>query len=158
MMDVIECACSDGLDVDSLIQQQPIQVLSYLKDLFTTLRKKDSIIKIESGPKILSLEKPQVYVGFDNICLSEISEKEEIINAVFQGALIESGKFECTDQEGKLTKGNISEDLSTEEIAEILRLYSGKECKIKIMRRIVSYSNGKKRESVEMIGIEDNTY
>ena len=96
-----------------------------------------------------------VDTGFDNICMSDIIEKEEEIMATFQGAFIESGKFEYTDVEGKLLHGNISEDLSNEAIIQLTRTYAGQECRLQIIRRIVNYSNGHKKENVELTGIND---
>lgn len=48
----------------------------------------------------------------------------------------------------------MSDDLSYDEIAEMNRAFSRKECRLYVIRRIVAYSNGKKSESVELTGIE----
>ena len=152
-MNVIEETTERGLDVDALIQQQPIRMLANLKDFFSVLKKQGSTLRVESGSNALSLDSRSVDTGFDNICLSDIIEKEEEITATFQGAFIESGKFEYTDVEGRLLHGNISEDLSNEAIADLNRRYSGVECRLQIIRRIVSYSNGHRKENVELTGI-----
>lgn len=154
MMDVIETATEENLDIDRLIQAQPIRLLSNLKDLFSSLKKHNSFMKMESGANALSLDVHSVNIGYDNICLSDISEKTEIITAVFQGAFIETGRFEYTDEEGKVRHGSISEELSYDEIAELNRLYSRKECQLSIIHRIVNYTNGNKKEGVELVGIE----
>ena len=152
-MDVIQQATTTGLDVDALIQEQPIRMVSNLKDLFTALKKQGSTLRMESGSTAFALDSGHVERGFDNICLSDITEKEEEVLAVFKGALMESGKFEYTDADGKLVRGNISEDLSGEQIAELNRRYSGVECRLHIVRRIVSYNSGRKKENVELIAI-----
>lgn len=152
-MSVIEESTEKGLDVDALIQQQPIRMLANLKDFFSVLKKQGSTLRVESGSNALSLDSRSVDTGFDNICLSDILEKEEEITATFQGAFIESGKFEYTDVEGKLLHGNISEDLTGEAIADLNRRYSGIECKLQLIKRIISYSNGRKKENVELVGI-----
>ena len=150
---VIEEATSTGLNVDEMIQEQPIRLVSNLKDLFTSLKRHGSTIRIESGSAGVSLDTNRVSKGYDNFCLSDIIEKPEEIPAVFQGAFIESGKFEFTDAEGKLQHGNISEDLSNDAIAQLNRDFSRRECKLQIIRRIVSYSSGRKKENVELMGI-----
>ena len=152
-MNVIEETTERGLDVDALIQQQPIRMLANLKDFFSVLKKQGSTLRVESGSNALSLDSRSVDTGFDNICLSDIIEKEEEITATFQGAFIESGKFEYTDVEGRLLHGNISEDLSNEAIADLNRRYSGVECRLQLIKRIISYSNGRKKENVELVGI-----
>ena len=152
-MDVIEETTEQGLDVDTLIQNQPIRMLANLKDFFSTLKKQGSTLRAESGSNALSLDSRSVDTGFDNICLSDFIEKEEEITATFQGAFIESGKFEYTDVEGHLLHGNISEDLTGEDIIRLTRTYAGQECRLQIIRRIISYSNGHKKENVELTGI-----
>jgi len=154
-MNVIETATKTGLDMEELIKEQPIRMVSNLKDLFTTLKKQGSTLRMESGSNALLLDASHVRQGYDNICLSDIIEKEEEVLAVFKGALIESGKFEYTDVEGKLVRGNVSEDLTSDQIADLNRRYSGVKCKMQLIRRIVSYSSGKKKENVELTGILD---
>lgn len=156
-MNVIEETTERGLDVDALIQQQPIRMLANLKDFFSVLKKQGSTLRVESGSNALSLDSRSVDTGFNNICLSDIIEKEEEITATFQGAFIESGKFEYTDVEGRLLHGNISEDLSNEAIADLNRRYSGVECRLQLIKRIISYSNGRKKENVELTGIINNS-
>lgn len=154
-MSVIETATKTGLNMEELIKEQPIRMVSNLKDLFTTLKKQGSTLRMESGSNALLLDASHVRQGYDNICLSDIIEKEEEVLAVFKGALIESGKFEYTDVEGKLVRGNVSEDLTSDQIADLNRRYSGVKCKMQLIRRIVSYSSGKKKENVELTGILD---
>jgi len=155
-MSVIETATKGHLDMEQLINEQPIRMVSNLKDLFTTLKKQGSTLRMESGSRALMLDSTHVSQGYDNICLSDIIEKDEQVVAVFKGALIESGKFEYTDAEGHLVRGHMSEDLSGEQIAALNRRYSGEECCLQIVRRIVSYSSGRKKENVELTGITDD--
>ena len=155
-MSVIETATKGHLEMEQLIHEQPIRMVSNLKDLFTTLKKQGSTLRMESGSRALMLDSTHVSQGYDNICLSDIIEKDEQVVAVFKGSLIESGKFEYTDAEGHLVRGHMSEDLSGEQIASLNRRYSGEECCLQIVRRIVSYSSGRKKENVELTGITDD--
>lgn len=154
-MSVIETATKGHLDMEQLINEQPIRMVSNLKDLFTTLKKQGSTLRMESGSRALMLDSTHISQGYDNICLSDIIEKDEQVVAVFKGALIESGKFEYTDVEGRLVRGHMSEDLSGEQIAALNRRYSGEECRLQLIKRIISYSNGRKKENVELTGITD---
>ena len=156
-MDVIQEATVKGLDVDTLIQKEPIRMVSNLKDFFTALKNQGSTLRMQSGSSGFTLDNDHVSRGYDNICLSEITEKAETIKSVFLGAWIQSGKFEYTDENGKLMHGNISEDLSNEAIVAMNRDFSGKECQMQVTRRIVSYSSGRKKENVELTGILELT-
>lgn len=123
----------------------------YIKSLNLYLNAQ-TVHQLNTNPKEV-INTFHVNQGYDKVCLSDIIEKHEEIPAVFQGALIESGKFEYTDVEGKLQHGNISADLSNDAIAQLNRDFSRRECKLQIIRRIVNYSSGRKKENVELMGI-----
>lgn len=154
VMKIIDDTSKDTLNIDDLIETQPLKFLSHLKDFLTIVEKQHSIVKMRSGDVLMSLDVPHVVRAYDNICKSDITTKEDCIIGIFQGAFIESGKFEYTDDEGKVKHGDVSEDLSSDEIAEMNRSFSRKDCRLHVIRNIVSYSNGKKNESVELTGIE----
>ena len=146
VMKIIDETSKDTLNIDDLIENQPLKLLSHLKDFLTIVEKQHSIVKMRSGDVMMSLDVSHVVRAYDNICKSDISTKEDSIIGIFQGAFIESGKFEYTDDEGKVKHGDVSEDLSTDEIAEMNRSFSRKDCRLHVIRSIVSYSNGKKKE------------
>lgn len=153
VMDTIEYATAQEMDLDAFIQSNPIRLLSNLKDLFGLLKKQHSVFLMRSGSQKIALDNHQIETGYNNFCSSDIVQKEETIRAVFQGALIETGKFEYTDESGIIRHGVVSEDLSNEEIASLNRNFSRSDCYLDIIRRIVNYSNGKKKENVELVGI-----
>lgn len=155
VMELIERTASSDVNVEELIQEQPLRLLSHMKDFLTIVRKQKSTLRMQSGSVGLSLDVPHVDLGYKKLCESDISYKEEIIRATFQGCMIESGKFEYTDEDGKVKHGQISEDLTYDEVAELNRNYSRKECSMSIIRTLFSYSNGKKSEHVELTGISD---
>lgn len=150
---VIEEATAAELNVDAMIQEQPIRLVSNLKDLFTALKKQGSTIRIESGNAGISLDTNRVSKGYDNFCLSDIIEKPDSIKAIFKGAFIDTGRFEYTYSECKLCHGRISEDVSPDQIAAWNRDFSQKECELQVVRRIISYSSGNKKQNVELTGI-----
>ena len=153
VMGILYAATEDDINLDTFIQENPIRLLSNLKDFLVLLKKQQSSFRMESGAQALVLNNKQIEIGYNNICLSDIIQKEESIRVIFQGALIETGKFEYTDENGIVKHGYISDDLSNDEIADLNRRYSRTECDLDIIRRIVCYSSGKKKENVDLIGI-----
>lgn len=154
VINVLEQASSENLDLDSLIQEQPLRLLSHLRDFMTIIKSNNSTLRMESGSMAVSLDLPHVDQGYQNICKTDFSEKRESIRAIFKGALIESGKFEYTEYDGKTKQGFVSEDILDEQMAELSRQYTLKECTLHVLHHIVSYSNGKKRDYIELEGID----
>ena len=75
-MNVIETATQSGVDMDELIKEQPIRMVSNLKDLFTILKKQGSTLSMESGSTALLLDAKNVSQVYDNVCLSSLSHKK----------------------------------------------------------------------------------
>lgn len=153
VMQVIERTANEGEDIDQMVEEYPLKMMSYLKDFYTTINRNNSFLRMESGNMGVTLDRGKTTIGYNNICTTENTEREEVIEGVFQGALIESGKFEYTDAEGKLKHGKISEDVDAETIAEMIRQYVGHDCQMRIVRHLASYANGKKRETIELLSI-----
>ena len=151
---VIERTANEGEDIDQMVEEYPIKMMSHLKDFYTTINRNNSFLRMESGNMGVTLDRGKTTIGYNNLCTTETSEREDVIEGVFQGALIDSGKFECTDAEGKLKHGKISEDVEADAIAEMIRQYVGQNCRMHIVRHLASYANGKKRETIELLSIE----
>lgn len=154
VMQIVERTANEGEDIDLMVEEYPIKMMSHLKDFYTTINRNNSFLRMESGNMGVTLDRGKTAIGYNNICTTETSEQEDLIEGVFKGALIESGKFEYTDEEGKLKHGKISEEVEADSIAEIIRQYVGQYCRMRIVRHFASYGNGKKRETIELISIE----
>lgn len=154
VMQVIERTANEGEDIDQMVEEYPIKMMSHLKDFYTTINRNNSFLRMESGNMGVTLDRGKTTIGYNNLCTTETSEREDMIEGVFQGALIESGKFEYTDAEGKTKHGKISEDVEADTIAEMIRQYAGMNCRMHIVRHLSSYANGKKRETIELLSIQ----
>ena len=74
-MSIIETVTKANFDMEELIKNQPIRLVANLKDLFATLKKQDSTLRMESGSCALSLDSANICQGYENICLSDGIEK-----------------------------------------------------------------------------------
>lgn len=155
VMQIIERTADSGINIDEMVDEQPLRLMSHLKDFYTTLKKSHSFLKMQSGNLGFELDNRRTLIGYDNLCAQNVSEEETVIFGVFRGALMDSGKFEYRDNEDKSKTGRISEDLEDDAIEELVRQYYNKRCAMKVVRHLSNYSNGKKREVIELIGIED---
>lgn len=153
VMSVIESTSSDSLDLDRLVEEQPVKLLSHLKDFYKTIKKNNSFLRMKSGNMGFELDKARTSVGYENICSQDTTEQEECIEGTFKGALIESGKFEFFDTNNKLMHGSISEDFDAASITELVQRFTNKQCKMHLLKHVISNSNGNKRELIELLSI-----
>ena len=153
VMHIIEMTSSDSLDIDELVEQQPIKLLSHLKDFYTTIKKNHSFLRMASGNMGFTLDRKHTNTGFENICAQDTTEQEVEIEGTFMGALVESGKFEYLDEENKLKHGRFSEDIEADVITQMVRRFTNSRCRMYLLKHVISSSNGKKREVLELLSI-----
>lgn len=153
VMHIIEMTSSDSLDIDELVEQQPIKLLSHLKDFYTTIKKNHSFLRMASGNMGFTLDRKHTNTGFENICAQDTTEQEMEIEGTFMGALVESGKFEYLDEENKLKHGRFSEDIEADDITQMVRRFTNSRCRMRLLKHVISSSNGKKREVLELLSI-----
>lgn len=85
---------------------------------------------------------------------STVYKEEEITEkAFFKGALIETGKFEISTPFEIKINGDVSPDLTQEEIAQYNRDFSNEECIVTLMKFTTTFNNGKERISYELLKI-----
>ena len=153
VMHIIEMTSSDSLDIDELVEQQPIKLLSHLKDFYTTIKKNHSFLRMASGNMGFTLDRKHTNTGFENLCAQDTTEQVVEIEGTFMGALVESGKFEYLDEENKLKHGRFSEDIEADDITQMVRLFTNSRCRMRLLKHVISSSNGKKREVLELLSI-----
>lgn len=153
VMHIIEKTSSESLDIDELVEQQPIKLLSHLKDFYTTIKKNHSFLRMASGNMGFTLDRKHTNTGFENLCAQDTTEQEVEIEGTFMGALVESGKFEYLDEENKLKHGRFSEDIEADDITQMVRRFTNSRCRMRLLKHVISSSNGKKREVLELLSI-----
>lgn len=153
VMHIIEMTSSDSLDIDELVEQQPIKLLSHLKDFYTTIKKNHSFLRMASGNMGFTLDRKHTNTGFENLCAQDTTEQVVEIEGTFMGALVESGKFEYLDEENKLKHGRFSEDIEADDITQMVRRFTNSRCRMYLLKHVISSSNGKKREVLELLSI-----
>ena len=153
VMHIIEMTSSESLDIDELVEQQPIKLLSHLKDFYTTIKKNHSFLRMASGNMGFTLDRKHTNTGFENLCAQDTTEQVVEIEGTFMGALVESGKFEYLDEENKLKHGRFSEDIEADDITLMVRQFTNSRCRMRLLKHVISSSNGKKREVLELLSI-----
>jgi hypothetical protein len=135
------------------IQNLPARGLAFINSFFKEISNNNSILKIESGSEYLELSAEQVKSSYSRVSSTMCQNEHVTIKAFFKGALIDTGKFEISDSVGKKVNGDISLDLSQEEIAQYNRDFSNIECNITLMKYTTIFNNGTKKTSFELLNI-----
>lgn len=153
IMDIIHDVTDSDEKFNRAIQSLPPRGLVFLNSFFKELSETNSILKLESGSKYIELSTSQIQNGFSRVSSTIYEEKEIQIKALFMGILIETGKFEIVDSLGHTINGDISPNLSQEDLANYNREFSKEECNVKLMKITTLYNNGTQKENYELIEI-----
>ncbi|MCH5167987.1 MAG: hypothetical protein J1F35_08925 [Erysipelotrichales bacterium] len=156
VMDIIYDISADDSLYEKHIHNLPPRGVILLNSFFKELADSNSILKMESGSKFKEISKDQIKTAFTRISSTICEQEEIIIKAIFKGALIDTGKFELLSITGKKLNGDISPNLSQEEIAQLNKEFSNEECEIKMIKFITKYNNGTKKITFELLGISKN--
>ncbi len=134
------------------IQSLPARGLGFLNSFFKEVSNNNSILKIESGSEYIELSSTQVKGAIQEYLLLFVTKKR-LLRRLFKGALIDTGKFEISTPFGMKINGDISADLTQDEIAQYNRDFSNEECMVTLMKFTTIYHNGNERTTYELMKI-----
>lgn len=154
IIDIIEAASESDDAFQKVIENSPRRTLTHLKTFFKELANEESILKMESGDKYVELSEDKVKLGYQRVSSAQYQETPIQITGVFKGILLDSGKFEIADKDGKKYSGSISEDLSEDEAINYNKEYTNEECSIIVQENVTTFSSGYRKINYELIQIK----
>lgn len=153
VMELIEHVCSSESDYEEAIMNTPKRNISNLKAFFKEVSDEESMIKMQSGN--FQVEAPYDLVLIANSRLSSIESLDEeiFINGLFRGALLDSGKFEITADDGTKYSGLIGEDVEEDTIINYDQTLINHRCRFHLMVHNITFSNGNTKTTYELLEI-----
>lgn len=110
---------------------------------------------MESSELGVELSKEQIVEAYQRVSLTVDEENEIIINGIFRGLLLDSGKFEIQDEEGKRISGFISEDLDEEQLIEYDKTFLNTNCIIHLRIHKTKFKTGNEKTDYELLEIKN---
>ncbi|HFK5553947.1 TPA: hypothetical protein ACGZ9Q_002005 [Elizabethkingia anophelis] len=156
VMNLIANTAKDDETFESTIEKMPKRNLKNLKKFLQEIAEENSILKMESGELAIELSKEKVIEASHRVSSTTEVENEIIINGIFRGLLLDSGKFEIQNENGNRLSGFISEDLSEEQLIEYDKLFLNTDCTIHLKVHLTRFVTGNEKTDYELIEIERN--
>lgn len=154
IIDMIEAASESDDAFQRVIENSPKRTLTHLNTFFKELANEESILKMESGDKYVELSEDKVKLGYQRVSSAQYQETPIQIIGIFKGILLDSGKFEIADEDGKKYSGYISEDLSEDEAINYNKEYTNEKCSIMVQENVTTFSSGYRKINYELIQIK----
>ena len=152
-MELIELTAKSDDEFEKIIEKTPKKIITNLHQFLKPISEANSIIKMESGELGLEISKTSVIEAFDRIDSTIKNEEEVFIIGVFKGFLLDSGRFEIIEVDGKRISGTISEELNEETLVELDKKFFNEICLIQLSKQKIIFRTGREKITYELANI-----
>jgi len=149
---VVNSATNDET-FEASIEKTPKRNLTNLKKFLQEINDENSVLKMESGELGIELPKEKIVEAFQRVSATIDEETELIINGTFRGLLLDSGKFEIQDEEGKRISGFISEEIEEDQLVEYDKTFLNSNCVIHLRVHKTKFKTGNEKTDYELLEI-----
>lgn len=157
---LIESSAKSDEDFAVALDNVSQRVMTGLRQFLNVVSSDKAGLTIESGGMRSTLEVEDVQRAYQRVADVTTKQSDIEIKGILKGILLESWKFDFTDEDDKTITGSISGDLSEEEVTNFIVTFFNKKCLATFQLTTVNLSNGRIKESflLKMIQpIEDNS-
>jgi len=153
VMTLIVNASSDDATFEKTIEETPKRNLTNLKKFLQEISEEKSVLKMESGEFGIELSRESINEAYQRVSSTIDEESEVFYNGIFRGLLLDSGKFEIQDEEGKRVSGFISEEIDEDKLIEYDKLYLNRNCRIHLKIHKTKFKTGNVKTDYELLEI-----
>lgn len=152
---LVNSAALDDETFESAIENTPKRNLTNLKRFLKEAHKQKSMIKMETNEIGIQISEEKVDQAYLRVAFTKDTKNEIFISGIFRGLLLDSGKFEIQDDEGKTITGFINQDLEENELIIYDRKFLNEQCKIHLQVHTTEFKTGREKISYELLGISE---
>jgi len=153
VMSLVVNSATDDETFESSIEQTPKRNLTNLKKFLQDITDEKSMLKMESGEFGIELPKEKIAEAYLRVSAAIDEESELIINGIFRGLLLDSGKFEIQDEDGQRISGFISQDIEEEQLIEYDKTFLNSNCIIHLRVHKTKFKTGNEKTDYELLEI-----
>jgi len=153
VMTLVVNSATDDETFEASIEQTPKRNLTNLKKFLQEITDENSVLKMESGEFGIELPKEKIVEAFQRVSATIDEETKLIINGIFRGLLLDSGKFEIQDEEGKRISGFISEEIEEDQLIKYDKTFLNSNCIIHLRVHKTKFKTGNEKTDYELLEI-----
>lgn len=154
VMNIINSSATDDETFEKIISEVPKRNLINLKKLLEEVSENNSILKMESNEIGIQISEQKVKEAYLRVAETTDIENEFIIEGVFRGILLDSGRFEIQDDEGRKLSGFISPDLTEDELISYDQNFLNENCQITLREHRTKFKTGNEKIEFELLEIK----
>lgn len=154
VVEIIHSSAIDDETFEKTISDVPKRNLNNLKKLLEEVAENDSILKLETNEIGIQINEDEIKQAFLRVAQTDDLETEIVLTGVFRGILLDSGRFEILDDDGKKISGFISQELTEEELISYDQNFLNQFCRITLKEHKTTFKTGNERIEFELIEIK----
>lgn len=143
----------DDQTFENSIENVPKRNLTNLKKFLKEVTEENSILKMECNEVGFEINTEKVIEAYNRVSATNTDDKDDIINGIFRGLLLDSGRFEFQNQEGRKLSGFISEDLSEDELINYDKNFLNQNCELHLKIHKTTFKTGNEKIEYELLEI-----
>lgn len=155
VMTLIVNSSIDDETFENSIVETPKRNLANLKKFLEEIVEEKSVLKMECGELGIDIPQDKINEAYQRVSSTTDEENEVFINGIFRGLLLDSGRFEIQDEEGKRVSGFISEDLDEDQLIIYEKSFVNVNCMIHLKTYKTKFKTGNERLAYELLEIKE---
>lgn len=151
---IIQSSAADDETFERTISNVPKRNLTNLKKLLEEIAENNSILKLETNEIGIQITEEKVKEAYLRVSQTADLETEIVLDGIFRGILLDSGRFEVVDIEGRKISGFISQDLTEEELISYDQNFFNEKCQITLKEHRTTFKTGNEKVEYELLEIK----
>jgi hypothetical protein len=153
---LVASAASSDKDFKLLLDGTDPRVIQNLRGFLEVIAKGHAGLTLETGDFSFEMNPILAREAFERVAQTNSVQSDVEVSGVFKGALLESWRFDFLDSSNRQIKGKLGADLSAEEAAAMIRDYVNLACTGFFEKTVLTFKNGRERESYVLTGLRLN--
>lgn len=153
LVELVKSAAENDDSFADRMEGTDSRVLRSLEDFLKIISTSQAGLKITSGDATYDLSVELAKEAYERVSGTGSSTSEVKIKGVLRGVLLDSWRFEFTDETGRRISGFLAEDIPAEEAKLLFQQHFDKECTATFDKTVIRYRNGRERTSFTLKGI-----
>lgn len=155
VINLIDYTTKSDETFEEIVSSTPTRSLNNLKQFLKEIDNENSILKFEKGLESFEIAIENIHKGFERIN-SAITEEEILeVKGVLRGVLLDSSKFEFTDENGHKFSGLIGDEIDEDKIIELSIEYLNQNCTIHLKKLKTKFISQNEKTYYHLIDINE---
>lgn len=147
---LVESASRSDEDFAAELDDNSPRVIQNLKDFLGVVSKARASLTLESGDARCTLTPEVAVEAFERVSGTVTGEEEFEATGVLRGVLLDSWRYDFSDDDGHKLSGRLDDDLSPETVVEWNHEFFDKECTAHLLKTTVKFKNGRVRTTYRL--------